>query len=598
MVRAVLGHLTATPTRQRWLADVAFAILLVLLVWGAYSPSQKHAPRADQWCFLVDTMQFRGITESVAGSYSYNRTRTLARGDTDLYRPVLFAFLATEQWLFAGELWVYQTIGMIQHCIICVLLLGLLRQLSALVQTGNCEPETEAVGWPRSGRDYLPYALTGFFALNPAIQELVIWAHLHGYLFFLILLLVSLSLLLHHVTDRSVESLLSSRLWGSWVFALISAFTYEMGQFYAVLAGLFLAVAAYPRAGLLRSALMFTLFALILPIYQAANQYDSEIHRGSYDPDNAHVVIRDRMFTRPTITHSIRFGIYTAIQPFCPSMLEMSFSGGRMQIAETLWNDTSLRRCGPCTLVSGIVLVAVAGFAAAGLYGLIRRRQQLPILVLILLLSLYAVYSAMAVLGRMNLRPGPGVLMSNCYYTYTAFFFIIPILFTAWQGVMDAESQLASLGRKALLGGLVILTFVGGEQVRRMNQIIAQTSLMKDITRPVHAVNLFVKTHRHEPDFSIGIDYESSDDIPKYMYIRMTHVIFNRWISDQPKYWIAVRDGKAVLLSSGFQSFSLKAESFPTTWPSPETGPGVGLTSRRVGGLASRSASCVYDDWE
>jgi hypothetical protein len=596
MVQAVLDQLTALPARQRLLADLAFAGVLIALVWAAYTPSQKHAPRADQWCFIVDTMKFRGVAATVAGSYSYNRTRTLSPGDTDLFRPVLFALLATEQWLVAGDLWVYQTIGIILHVTICFLLLALLRQLATLVPRVEAEAEVERAtetGWPRTAGDYVPYALTAFFALNPAVQELVIWAHLHGYLLFLALLFGSLNLLFRALAQPTFGSLWSGNLIGAWVLAFVSAFTYEMGQFYAVFAGLFSAVAAYPRTGLLRSLTLFVLFASILPTYQAINRYDYELHRGQYIPDNAPRAIYDQLFTHATITHSVRFGLYTAIQPFCPSMLETAFSGGRLQIAETLWNETSWRKCGPTALVSALVLVLTMSFTAAGLYGFCWRGQRLPILILLLLAALYAFYAAMTVLGRMNLRPGPAMLTSNCYYTYTAFVLLIPLLFAAWQGILGAGSRVAAVGRSALVGGLVILSFVGAEHIRRVNLEVAQTPLMRDITRPAHAVNLFVKAHYHEPDFSIAIDYESSDTVPKYgYYTRAVDAIFHRWLAEEPKYRIAIREGKCVLLTGRPASQPIAAERGSTTQA------GVGRTSRRVGGLAARLGSSTYDACE
>jgi hypothetical protein len=107
------------------------------------------------------------------------------------------------------------------------------------------------------------------------------------------------------------------------------------------------------------------------------------------------------------------------------------------------------------------------------------------------------------------------------------------------------------------------------------------------MSRPIHAVNLFVKAHHHEADLSFAIDYESSDYVPKVYGVWVTHVIFNRWISDEPKHWIAIRGGKAVLLPGRPLGRSVA--------PEPETWLGVGRTSRRVGGLASRPVGETAD---
>ena len=244
----------------------------------------------------------------------------------------------------------------------------------------------------------------------------------------------------------------------------------------------------------------------------------------------------------------MRFGIYTGVQPFCPSLLQTSFTGGRLQTAESLWTGPVLKRCGPLCLVSALVLVLTLSFGAIGLGSLLRRGDRLPILALLLLAGLYGVYGAMTVLGRMNLRPGPPMLTSNSYYTYTALLLLMPLIFGAWLGTARMSGRLATLARKALVGGLAILAFAGAERIWQVNREMAPNPLMKDMTRPIRAVNLFVKEHRDEPDFSIAIDYKSSDKIPIAYGPHVTDTIFHRWIADEPKYWLAIRDGKAILL--------------------------------------------------
>ncbi|HSQ56676.1 MAG TPA: hypothetical protein VLM40_13115 [Gemmata sp.] len=581
MVGAVTGYLAATPSRRRRVLVFAFSVVLVAMVWIAYTPSQKHAPRSDHWCFLIDTMKLRSLPEFISGSYSYNRTRITSPGDTDLFRPVLFALLATEQWLFAGDLWIYQTIGMMLHCAVCLLLLGIFRQLAAFVPARAVDSEGEDPGWRQGAADWLPRALAAFFALNPAIQELVIWTHLHGYLLFLVLLFASLILLFRHVAGPSAGSVRSLSLWGAWLLALVAAFTYEMGQFYAVLAGLFLAAAAYPRAGLARGTFLFAMFAAIMPIYQGINHYDLEVHRGKYVPDNVHESIAEQMFTRATVKHSLHFAVYTGVQPFFPSLLQTSFSGGRLQIAESLWTQPLLKRSGPLAVVSALVLFLTASLAGIGLAAILWRGERLPILALCLLAGLFGVYAAMTVLGRMNLRPGPPMLMSNSYYTYTALALLLPLTFAAWQGVAHGTGTAASTARKTLVAGLVFLSFAGAEQVWQMNKGMAPEPIMKDMARPIHAIQLFVKQHVREPDFTIGIDYDASDDVPTAYHVKVTDAIFHRWLSPKPKYWIAIRDGKAVVLTGPPRVRGSFVEPKPPRKP-------IGRSRQQVGGLASR----------
>ena len=77
-----------------------------------------------------------------------------------------------------------QAVGLVLHLVICLLLFAVLKHLARLGDAAAGGPPP-AAAW--SAGDYLPYVLTAFFALNPAVMELVIWAHLHGYLLFLAL---------------------------------------------------------------------------------------------------------------------------------------------------------------------------------------------------------------------------------------------------------------------------------------------------------------------------------------------------------------------------------------------------------------------------
>src|SRR5580704_19548061 len=93
------ARLSITPRKRAFLIDAGFAVIMFAFIWTAYAPSLKHVHRADQWNYLVDMIPFTGLGESLEHSYSYNRTRLVAPGDVDLFRPVLFALLATEKCL-------------------------------------------------------------------------------------------------------------------------------------------------------------------------------------------------------------------------------------------------------------------------------------------------------------------------------------------------------------------------------------------------------------------------------------------------------------------------------------------------------------------
>lgn len=541
----------ATPGGRHCLTNAVCSVVLVGLVWSAYGPSFKHAPRADQWCFLLDTLDEPTFSGTLFKSYSYNRTRGFAPGDTDLFRPVLFALLAAEKTAFGPDIGGPQVFGVILHLAFCFLLLTLFRQITAI-----CEREPDATDElpPRPLiTTLLPYAVVGFFALNPGVQELVIWSHLHGYLLFLVFLLGSLALLVRHASSPTAGSWRSPALWGAWALAAAAAFTYELGQFYAVLAGSFLAAAVVTKVGRGRAAGLAIVFASILPIYQGVNALDAAAHEGSFVPEHNKRRMLDRAFTRVTATHSARFAVYTAAQPFFPSLTATSFSGGRLQIAESLWTRHGRRNIGPAAWVSAGVLLLAVGLGMAGLARLVRRRDRLPLLVFLLATALYSLYAAMTVLGRMNLRPGPAILSSNCYYTYTALLFALLAGFVGWAGLGWCRPWTAN-ARVGLVVGLAALALLGAEHIRRVNLEVAKG--LTPISRPIRAFHAFVRQHRDEPDFSFEIDHAASDPVTPMLGMPVTDVVFAEWmpVREKAKYRVAFRDGTVVVLPPGAKS--------------------------------------------
>lgn len=530
--------MTGVTTRQAAFVELGCVALLSVLVWLAYAPSLRHAPRADQWCFLVDTIDDHTFPDTLRDSYSYNRTRRIAPGDTDLFRPVLFALLAAEKHAFEGDLGAAQLAGIVFHGVVCLLLLNLLRRVARL----GCE-----AGEARTLVNVaLPHAVTGFFALNPCVQELVIWTHLHGYLLFLALLLGSASLSLRHATGPRAGSLRSPALWAGWAVAVAAAFTYELGQVYALLGGLFVAAAVLPRVGRPRAAVLVVAFASIGVVYQVANAHDRRAHDGKFTPeDNRHRIVGEAC--RPaTAEHAARFAVYTVAQPFFPTVPEHTFAGGRLHVAESLWTRHGRRNLGPAAVVSALVLSLAVGLGGVGLVRCVRPETRIRLLVLALFATLFVVYAGMNVLGRMNLRPVPEILASNSYYTYPALLFALVAGFVAWStpGVPEAT---ATHGRAGLLVGFVVLAVLGGERVRAVNQDV--TTRVADVANPIRAVNTFVRRHRHEPDFGFTIDHAASGRITPVYGIPVTDVVFARWMTrSEPKYRIAYRDGSVVVL--------------------------------------------------
>ncbi|HZU36370.1 MAG TPA: hypothetical protein VFA18_10705 [Gemmataceae bacterium] len=179
----------------RRLGFLLTAVVLIPPLALAYAPSLKHMPRADQWDFLVDTMGLDDFATLAAHTWSYNRTRLMDPGDTQLFRPVLFLLLSLEKAWFGTDFAAWQAFNLLLHLIVCCLFLGLLRRMFALARP------TETVAWTLF--DLLPLGLTFFFALNVGVVEQVIYHHLSGYLLFVVLVLGSLTFLVDVTSNQS-----------------------------------------------------------------------------------------------------------------------------------------------------------------------------------------------------------------------------------------------------------------------------------------------------------------------------------------------------------------------------------------------------------
>src|SRR6202035_1222165 len=140
---------------------------------------------------------------------------------------------------------------------------------------------------------WLAYGLALFFGLNFAVVEMVIWSHINGYLLVIVFALAAtlLSFQIHTQGDASParRRLLVA---GTFLFLLLSAFTYELGQFLAVLAGAVVGLSAwrYGRPG--RGLALFLMFASVLPLYQGANFLDQTVHPFTTDENFTSVLER------------------------------------------------------------------------------------------------------------------------------------------------------------------------------------------------------------------------------------------------------------------------------------------------------------------
>lgn len=280
----------------------------------------------------------------------------------------------------------------------------------------------------------LPYALTFFFALNYAVVEQVIWFNISGYLLCIIFILGSLLALLH--LPGSLETKRgqrAARLAAAWVLTLLAAFTYEIGQFYALLAGAFLAAGAYRRGRVGRAAGHFALFLSISLVYQAVNSFDWRLHQSQFVEDVSLTDIGGRCLSLASLEHLARYVVFTIVQPFLPmsckwQMTPLEDRGarpgvGKMWLGEQLWRG-ELGIDGPLVL-SLLVFILWIGLTALGTVRLVKAGNKKPLAVSLLAWGVCGLHVGIIVIGRMNMRRDSLLLTFNPYYSYFTLLFAL-----------------------------------------------------------------------------------------------------------------------------------------------------------------------------
>jgi hypothetical protein len=552
---------TAPPSRPSTVdrrVFLVFAVVLFGLIGLVYHTSLKHVPRADQWILLLDTIDQHDFLDLVAHSYSYSRTRVIYAGDTQLFRPLFFVLLAAERAAFGTDFRLWHGAGVLLHFAASLLLLRCMLRLYALA-VPDAGPPAEARSWWRRWPPLrlLPYALTLFFALNFAVAEQVIWFNINGYILFAVFVLGSFLLLLEAVAN----SALSERrrrfcLLGAWLLTLLGAFTYEMGQFYAVLAGLFLAAVG---GCIRRAALLAVAFLGIALLYQAANHLDRRLHQGQYTDDVAFRDIHEKLFTPMSAEHLKRYASLAVVQPFLPLHCKVQMHPmGKALLGEPLWNgevkrDTAWR-----------LSLAVFGLwvllALAGLLRLLAARRWTWLAVAAFALGIAGIHMGLIVFGRMNLRPVPIYLHLNHYYIYLTLLFMLlalAALLGALRSLRPAFSHVVNTAAGVLAVGLLVLCVPSGLQVHKLNADTAR--MFKPYRWMNDSLRAFVRAHQAEEDFSFALRLDPGDGLPSVTGVPCPVILYKRYIDNSnPKY---------VVWFAGFRARALPADEWRRRHP-------------------------------
>ncbi len=214
---------------------------------------------------------------------------------------------------------------------------------------------------------------------------------------------------------------------------------------------------------------------------------------------------------------------------------------------EVDWGRHFLAPLRPGLAGSVLTTTVAAGLGVLGLVQLFRQSDKRSLWMFLLAASLYGVYMASIVLGRMNLRPWL-YLSRNSYYAHTGLLLALIPAFAAWLAV--GRSWGATAGQAVLLLGLVALSGYAAPAVWRLTTTVAgDLNGCRDggagFARRIARVEDFIRQHSAEADFSLGFDFDSCNAIGAHHGVPITTILFKRHLrSSPPKYVVAFPHGE------------------------------------------------------
>lgn len=498
------------PLRPGWLHLMGLTVLLVgtCLV---YAPSLAHGPRADHWCFLLDTIDHDEFWSLWKHTYSYNRTREIWRGDYGLFRPVLFGLLSAEKALFGHHFVAWQMTGIVLHLATVGVFLAILLRVAWLTDRPDMQP--------------LAYALAGFFAWSYACAEMVSWSHINGYILFLLLVLAAVGLLIDVIAGGELSLRWRwARFLGAYVLLVVAAFTYEIGSLFAVITGGLVATACW-RAGQRREGILVLMgFSSILVLFLVLNGMDQLAHPRRTESDDL-AGIRASLWVAPTGWNVVRYLLYTVVQPFFPSCLEWEI-WMRLIYHEPVrhlhrYVEGSLFLAFSY-LISGLLLLGSLVSLVVSLY----KRDSVRLLLVGFPGGLLSLHLAITVLGRLNLRPESLDLATSTYYAYLPLLCVLLMTFVFWTGL---GWPFRGRGQFVLVVGLWVLAGTSGIMTRHI--LYEMRREVKPIRVQTEALRRVIRQHGHEPGFGLSFTPEALRRCVRFHQIPAPYILFRRYIN-------------------------------------------------------------------
>ena len=425
-----LGDLLDRPGWAQALLAAFITVLYYDSLWGV--------PRHDQLVYLYEASQFESFLDILAHSPSWNRSVSV--GDHDLYRPLLYVFLAVEYGLFGQNFFLWQAAGVVLHVAQALVLYRLLRRSSPRTPT-------------------LDLLAAGLFSSLTVPAEAVIWHHINGYLVFTLCITGSLHCLLDHLETGAKRSAEVSVL-----LAIAGTFTYEAGTIYCGLVGVALAGSAVrsarapaAQAPSVSRATLASVFFAIPVAYLALSLTDFVARFGWLRRAYFHAAgAAGPAQAIPFALYQLAFWIGGVL---LPTLYDIA-PGSRTTFFGFAWPEgpwAPLNAAAASSAVLGALILAVA-----------RWREITPSHArgVALGLAFAFVHSAMVALGRSVPRGLSYTLRINLYYAYIAVLsLLVALALGAWLGRRaDAHGERAGSPRTApaAAGRWLVLCGLGG----------------------------------------------------------------------------------------------------------------------------------------
>lgn len=439
-----------------------FVPALVVLTGIVYAPARGRVFVTDHINYAAELGGSERLADGL-GHLDYSLTRRYYKGDEALYRPLLFAWLATANAWFSYDhvAWNVATLGL--HVLVCLALFGFLQAI-------------------RPG--FLSGLVALLFSVLRSGAELVLWQHLGGYLLGYAFLLVGLGAATRWSEPRSRLVYVAS-------MTLACFFTETMAASVAVIGG-FVAWRRRAEAPPLtrREAAM-----LILPVALFASAYAARaasaerltyVDRGRYVDllEGGNVaelpVNMGRALARWSVEAAAPALIRSEVRPFERFQSRL----GRPADAPTLWLNLAL--------LAAAAVVFRRGLSGAGL----RRSAVFAAMLL--------AYSGIVCFGR-TLYP----VTDASYYGY--YFSLLAILWV--HGALEWDR----VAFRPAVAILLLLIVLHATLTFRLNLQVEEANRGPD--RYFRALGAFVDEHRHEPSFTFAVRNPPADADPPYLLL-------------------------------------------------------------------------------